>query len=363
MLVIDHRLPEPDRDAGSARLLAMLECLRQLGCGVILVPADGAGVEPTVSRLRAGGIEVLTGPVDVDALVRRLGAALDLAILCRPNVAPLYLHAVRRHAPAARVAYDTVDLHFLREERRIAHEGGDDLAAADAYREIELALVRSADVTFVASSSERDLLAELAPEAAVEVVPTAHEIADEVPPAAGRAGQLFVGGFEHDPNVDAALRLGRDIMPGLRDELGAAASLSIVGPDPPAEVQALAAPDIEVTGWVEDLGPLLDRARVSVAPLSYGAGMKGKVTQSLAAGVPVVTTSVGAEGLDAESGRDLMVADDDAAFVQAVADLHRDDALWDALSVNGRALAARVASHDAQLAVLRDVLGQGVTPS
>ena len=88
-----------------------------------------------------------------------------------------------------------------------------------------------------------------------------------------------------------------------------------MGPDPPAEVQALAAPDIEVTGWVEDLGPLLDRVMVFVAPLRYGAGMKGKVTESLAAGVPVVTTSVGAEGLRAESGRDLMVADDDAGFV------------------------------------------------
>ena len=124
-------------------------------------------------------------------------------------------------------------------------------------------------------------------------------------------------------------------------------------------MQALAAPDIEVTGWVEDLGPLLDRAMVSVAPLRYGAGMKGKVTQSLAAGVPVVTTSVGAEGLDAESGRDLLVADDDAAFVRAVADLHRDEALWETLSVNGRALAARVASHDAQLAVLRTLFSDG----
>ena len=130
-----------------------------------------------------------------------------------------------------------------------------------------------------------------------------------------------------------------------------------MGPDAPAEVQALAAPDIEVTGWVEDLGPLLDRAMVSVAPLRYGAGMKGKITQSLAAGVPVVTTSVGAEGLHAESGRDLMVADDDAGFVAAVVALHRDPELWQTLSDNGRELAgqgrvargsARGVAHGAQ---------------
>ena len=355
-LVIDHGLPDPDRDAGSGRLSAMLDGLLELGCRVILVPDDGAELEPAASRLRASGVEVLTGPVDVGGILRRLGDSLDVAILCRPNVAPRYLHAVRRHAPGARVVYDTVDLHFLREERRIAHEGGEDLSAATAYREIELALVRSADMTFVASSHERDLLAELVPDAEVMVLPTAHVVADVVPPSSGRAGQLFVGGFAHDPNVDAALRLGRDIMPGLREQLGGAASLSIVGPDAPPEVQALAAPDIEVTGWVEDLGPLLDRAMVSVAPLRYGAGMKGKITQSLAAGVPVVTTSVGAEGLHAESGRDLMVADDDAGFVAAVVALHRDPELWQTLSENGRELAARVASHEAQGEVLRAVL-------
>ena len=358
-LVIDQQLPDPARDAGSGRLSAMLDCLRELGCGVILVPDDGVEREPSASRLRAAGVEVLTGPVDVGAVLQRLGPALDVAILCRPNVAPRHLHSVRRYAPGARVVYDTVDLHFLREERRIAHEGGEDLSAATAYREMELALVRSADMTFVASSHEHELLAKLVPDAEVMVLPTAHVVADVVPPSSGRAGQLFVGGFAHDPNVDAALRLGRDIMPGLRAELSGAASLSIVGPDPPAEVQALAAPDIEVTGWVEDLGPLLARVMVSVAPLRYGAGMKGKITESLAAGVPVVTTSIGAEGLHAESGRDLMVADDDAGFVAAVVAVHRDPDLWETLSANGRALAAAVASHEAQLGVLRGVF-QGV---
>ena len=359
VLVIDQVLPDPARDAGSVRLGGALESLRELGCSVLFMPDDGALPEPAATHWRRLGVELLAAPIDLAALLRRLDGALDLAILCRPNVAPRYLHAVRRHAPGTRVVYDSVDIHHVREERRIALEGGTDLAAADAHRELELALVRACDATFVAASHERDLLAELVPGADIAVLPMAHEPRDEVPPATGRAGQLFVGGFGHDPNVDAALHLVGDLMPLLREELGDAASLSIVGPDAPPEVVALAAGDVQVTGWVEDLDPLLDRARVAVAPLRYGAGMKGKVTQSLAAGLPVVTTSVGAEGLGAESGRDLLVADDDRAFVRAVAELHRDAELWETLSDNGRALAARVASHEAQREVLRKVI-QGV---
>ena len=360
VLVIDHGLPDPARDAGSVRLAGVLENLRELGCGVIFIPGDGALPEPAATHWRRRGIELPAAPIDLGGLLRRLGGALDLAILCRPNVAPRYLHTVRRHAPGARVVYDAVDLHHLREERRIALEGGADLAAADAYRELELALVRACDATLVAASHERELLEELVPGADVAVLPMAHESRDVVPPAEGREGQLFVGGFAHDPNVDAALHLVGDLMPPLREELGDAASLSIVGPDPPPEVAALAAGDVQVKGWVEDLDPLLDRARVSVAPLRYGAGMKGKVTQSMAAGLPVVTTSVGAEGLGAESGRDLLVADDDRAFVKAVADLHRDAELWQTLSANGRALAGKVASHEAQLGALRTVLSEAL---
>jgi glycosyltransferase involved in cell wall biosynthesis len=118
----------------------------------------------------------------------------------------------------------------------------------------------------------------------------------------------------------------------------------IAGSKPTPEVQALAGPNVEVTGWVDDLQPLIDGARLMAAPLRYGAGMKGKVTQSLGAGLPVVTTPTGAEGLGVEDGRELLIAEDPAALADRIVRLLRDDELWRLLSERGQDVVRRAAS-------------------
>ena len=164
-------------------------------------------------------------------------------------------------------------------------------------------------------------------------------------------GLLFVGGFEHPPNTDAAVTLVRDVMPLVWRELGPV-PVTIVGADPPAEVQALAGPEVDVAGWVEDLPPLYDSARVMVAPLRYGAGMKGKVTQSLAAGLPVVTTPVGAEGLGAVDGRDMLIAEDPAGLAERGRPPHPRRRAVERPVAGGQEVAARVFSP----AVMRERL-------
>jgi glycosyltransferase involved in cell wall biosynthesis len=171
-----------------------------------------------------------------------------------------------------------------------------------------------------------------------------------------------VGSFEHIPNVDAVAHLVQDVMPLVWRELPDV-NLTVVGADAPASITKLAAPQVNIAGWVEDLGPLLRESVASVAPLRYGAGMKGKVTQSLAAGLPVVTSTIGAEGLDVEDGRDILMADDPAAFADRVIRLHRDPELWQLLSVNGRATVNRVCSPDVQRAVLAGLLDHSAAPS
>ena len=121
---------------------------------------------------------------------------------------------------------------------------------------------------------------------------------------------LFIGGFEHSPNIDAAIRLVRGVMPRVWSELGDV-PVTIVGGSTPPEVADWPRRRVEVAGWVPDVGPLFDAARAMVAPLSYGAGLKGKVTQSLADGLPVVTTPIGAEGLNAVDGEQLLIGADD----------------------------------------------------
>jgi len=228
------------------------------------------------------------------------------------------------------VAYDTVDLHYVRERRR-ADLGEGNPAKADALRELELALIRASDTAIVITEPERQQVLAEVPDADVRLLPNANDVTAAVPPPEGRSGLLFVGGFQHTPNLDAAIVLVREIMPLVWRELPEC-KLTIVGPHGPPEVEALASRRVEVAGWVPDMTELLETSRLMVAPLRYGAGMKGKVTQSLAAGLPVVTTPVGAEGLSVTPGEHMLVADEPEPIA---AEVVRDDELWRRLSAAG----------------------------
>jgi glycosyltransferase involved in cell wall biosynthesis len=165
---------------------------------------------------------------------------------------------------------------------------------------------------------------------------------------------LFVGSFEHPPNIDAAVRLVKGVMPSVWRELGDV-NVTIVGSKPPPEVQGLAAPLVDVLGWVDDLDPLLQQTKLMVVPLGYGAGLKGKITQALGVGLPVVTTPVGAEGF--ENAADCMlVADTSRELAEHVIRVYTDEALWQSLSSAGQALVAEHCSLEVISERLRQLL-------
>ena len=335
VLVIDHRVPTPDHDAGSLRMAEILKTLVSMGCRVTFLPDNLSRTQPYTERLESIGVEVLYTPVNLAEELEEMGADLRLAIVSRPDIASRYVHLIREYAPDATIAYDTVDLHHVREFRRAALEQNGTPAKAVALRELELALVRAADRTIVVSPDEKDHVQGAVPDAEVEIIPTIHRVATEVPPPEGRSGVVFVGGFQHPPNADAVEFLVGSVMPLVWRELGDV-PLKVVGPHPPAEVTALASELVEITGWVEDLAPALDQARLMVAPVRWGAGMKGKVTQSLAAGLPTVTTTIGAEGLEVSNGHDILVGDTPEALAAHIIKLYQDDDLWRELSRSGQ---------------------------
>jgi len=161
-----------------------------------------------------------------------------------------------------------------------------------------------------------------------------HEPVGASKPFAEREGLLFVGGFRHPPNVDAARFLVEEIVPRLREQLPGV-PVYIVGSSAPRVVQDLAGPGVEFVGFVPELAPWLERCRVSVSPLRYGAGVKGKVNQAMAHGLPVVATRMSVEGMHVVDGEDALVADDPEAFAHAVVRLYRDEALWNRVSGAG----------------------------
>jgi GT2 family glycosyltransferase/SAM-dependent methyltransferase len=349
VLVIDHRVPMWDRDSGSLRMLGILQALLGLGCRVSFLPDNLHPMAPYTAHLQRLGVEVLHAPVDVEAAMREMSASVRLALLCRPESASRWMQPVRRYLPNARVVYDTVDLHWLREvrrdEARAGRSGGRARpgATAVALREMETGLFRAADATVVVTDDEGRLVAADAPGKPIFVVPNVHRLRVPVPPLAQREGVLFIGGFEHPPNVEAAQRLIERLMPAVWERLGGV-PLQIVGGSVPPQLRRAASGRVEITGWLPEVDPLLDRARVLVAPMTYGAGLKGKVTQAMAAGLPVVTTTIGAEGLAATDGHELLIADDDEGLAERVLQVLEDDALWDDLSAAGQDLVDRLCS-------------------
>jgi GT2 family glycosyltransferase/SAM-dependent methyltransferase len=359
VLIVDHRVPMWDRDSGSLRMRGMIKSLIDLGCQVTFLPDDLRFVLPYTVELQGMGVEVYYGDVGVAGELEAIGPGLALVITCRPHTTSRYLDLLRECAPSARIVYDTVDLHWLREARRAgAADGSGQMTLgprAAVLRELELALIRSTDATLVVTAEEREQAQADVPGAEVRVVPNVNEVRADVPPRQARQGVVFIGGFEHPPNVDAAMRLVGGVMPRVWRELGDV-PVTIIGPLAPPEVQALGSPLVEVAGWVADVDPLFDGAAAMVAPLNYGAGLKGKVTQALAAGLPVVTTPIGAEGLDAVDGEQLLIGTDDHELADRIIRVLTDDGLWAALSSAGQRLAAERCSPELMTAALSELL-------
>jgi O-antigen biosynthesis protein len=365
VLVVDHQVPLTRMDSGSVRMRAVLEELVGLGCRVVFFPNNGGEHQPDTDELRQLGVTVLTRSERQWQFLREVASELSFALLSRPNVAWVMLEELRTRAPQCTIAYDTVDLHFLRLERQaaVAERDGKSQEAlglrrkADAARELELGLVRATDVTFVVSEAEQEILWQLVPNADVRVLSNVHAV-DWTPASVdGRTDVVFVGGYDHVPNQDAARWLAKSIMPLVRNEIPDA-TLRLVGSNPTKDVLALHDEDagVDVVGFVDDLGPVYTRARITVAPLRYGAGVKGKIGQSVSEGVPVVGTALALEGMHLVPEQDVLIGDTEEEIADAIVRLMRDDDLWNRLSRSAKEKVAAQFGPQVARAVLEGLL-------
>lgn len=358
VLVIDATTPQPDHDSGSVRLCNIFRLLREEGCAVTFFADNRAFVEGYSAALQQMGVEVLWGPfLDPVSWFERNGKRFDLILVARHYIASSYVELIRTHAPQARLAFDTVDLHYLREQRAAELAGSAELArTAEKTREQELALIRASDVTLVVSPVEQELLAREVPEARVDVLSNVHEVFGRRREFAQRADIMFIGGYQHPPNIDAAIWFANEILPRVRAELPDL-RFHLIGSKAPAEVRALGElPGVEFHGFVEDIEPFLDGCRLAVAPLRYGAGVKGKVNMSMSYGQPVIATGIAVEGMYAEPGRDVLVAETPEEFAAQVLRAYRDESLWVQLSDNGLANVTRHFSFESARGAVRRLI-------
>lgn len=339
ILIVDHYIPQPDRDAGSRTMWQFIQTFLNRGWSVKFWPENLHRDPLYAPLLQQQGVEVIYGIEyldNFDKWMEENGAELDAVLLSRPHVAVDFIEPVRRYTKA-KLLYYGHDVHHLRMDERLSVHSGD--AALRAERNKVMMQERSTwervDAIYYPSEDEvryvREWLTDHAPQVRCYPVP-AYAYSDPRPedPAhlAEREGLIFVAGFSHPPNVDAAQWLVCEVMPRVRAKVPGL-RLDLVGSNPTEQVLALCGEGVEVTGYVpdEELVERYRRARLVVAPMRFGGGVKGKVVEAMWHGVPCVTTSTGVQGLSAV--RDLLgVADEPEAFAALILRYLEDDNLW-----------------------------------
>lgn len=358
VLIVDHYAPQPDRDAGSRTMMQFIQRFLEHGYRVKFWPEslhfDPAYVPPLLQL----GVEVMYGAEyagGFEAWMREHGAALDCILLSRPHIAVQFIELARKYSAAALLYYGH-DVHHLRldDQLRVMPDDASVRKERQMIAELEHKVWRSVDAVYYPSDFEtaqvRSWLARHAPQVRAHTVPAYAFDALHDDPTRNlheREGLIFVAGFAHPPNVDAALWFVREVLPRVHQRLPGL-RLGLVGSNPSTAVRALHSECIEVTGYVTDaeLAQRYANARVAVAPLRFGGGVKGKVIEAMRHGVPCVTTSAGAQGLDASDA--LLVCDAVDSYAEGILKLLSDDAEWRHRALAGQAFVHAHYTPDAQ---------------
>jgi GT2 family glycosyltransferase len=333
VLVIDHYVPSFDKDAGSRSTWLYLQLFVEMGYNVKFIGANFFPHQPYTEALQQIGVEVLVG----EGMARNLDGWLDshaadihAVYIHRPHVAEQFMASLERMNPRPAIIFFGHDLHYVRKQRELEITG--DSAAdneAKDWRRREYKLFGRMDHVYYPSQAEVDEIQRNAPELSLKAIPL--YVLDDLPLPEylpqERSGLLFVGGFNHPPNADGIAWFVEQVLPLVRDK-SPQTELHIVGSNIPDEIKSLGSEGVVVHGYLSDeaLLELYSTVRSVIVPLRFGAGVKGKVVEALQQGVPLITTTIGAEGLpDAESV--LHVADDHADFASRILAVENNDSI------------------------------------
>ncbi|RNI29234.1 glycosyltransferase [Rufibacter latericius] len=303
VLMIDHYVPQYDKDAGSRTTFGYLELLVSLGYNVKFLGDNFYKHEPYTSVLQQMGVEVLYGlwwHENWQQWFLENSDKFDYIYLNRPHISIKYIEFIKQNSNA-KILYYGHDLHFLREQRRYEVEKDPAiLKEAKKWKETETFLFDRSDIILTPSEEEKKIIAALSPNYNVHVIrPFIYNSLNEpVLNFSKRRDLLFVGGFGHKPNVDGVLWFAKEVWPSIKKEIPEAKFI-IIGSNPIEQIKELNSPEILVKGFVsdEELERAYQEARMVVVPLRYGAGVKGKLVEAMHFGVPLVTTTDGVDGL------------------------------------------------------------------
>lgn len=330
LLMVDHYVPQYDKDAGSRTVYAYLKLFVKMGFNVKFIGDNFHRHEPYTTSLQQLGIEVLYGPEYANnwkTWIQTNAKEFKYVFLNRPHISVNYIDFIRQETKA-KIIYYGHDLHFLREFRQYQlTKKADTLKSSEEWKKKELSLMHKADVVYYPSEVEVQEISKIDSkiDAKAIVAYIFPEIQRRKYDFSKKNDLLFVGGFTHTPNVDAVLWFCNEILPIIVERIPDI-KLYIVGSNAPEKVLNLSSENVIIKGFVsdEELNHLYEKCKLAVIPLRYGAGIKGKVIEAMSNGVPIVTTSVGAEGIIGAE-KFMCIEDGKEAFAYKLCELYQDE--------------------------------------
>ncbi|HKI59642.1 MAG TPA: glycosyltransferase family 4 protein [Mariprofundaceae bacterium] len=350
ILIIGYVWPEPCSSGAGVRMMELINLFLEQKWQVTF--ACPAAESDHMVDLEALGVVIQTIAVNDTAFDRFISeTSPDVVLFDRFMMEEQFGWRVERHAPDALRMIELIDLHLLRDARhriaRASHRVEKEVDSEALHSEIakrEIASIYRSDLTLLISDYEMELLIEkfsISP-SLLHLTPFMFDeshMADPVPSFDQRAHFISIGNFRHAPNWDAVLWLKETIWPIIRNSLPDA-ELHIYGSYPPKKATALHKPaeGFHLMGWAEDAMEVMKRTKVSLAPLRFGAGIKGKLADAMLAGTPSISTSVGAEAMHGELDWCGSIEDDPEAFAEAAITIYRDQQLWHRAQQSGFAI-------------------------
>ena len=330
LLMVDHYVPQFDKDAGSRTTFQYLSLFIKLGYNVKFLGENFFKHEPYTTVLQQMGVEVLYGPWYRDnwqQWFKDNSDKFDYIYLNRPHISINFIDFFKQHS-TAKIIYYGHDLHFLREQKKYEVEGDSTiLEQAEKWKKIETYLFKNSDVILTPSTDEQVVIKSLDRQYNVQLMrPYIYQtVLSPETDFSERKDILFVGGFGHLPNVDGVLWFTKEVWPMIKTGIPDARFI-VAGSNPTAEIKALASNDVVIKGYVSDdeLESLYATCKLVVIPLRYGAGVKGKTVEAMRYGIPLVTTDFGVEGLPGDYAF-LSVANNNSDFAAEVLRLYIND--------------------------------------
>ena len=364
IVVMEAKIPRFDKNAGDKSIWHIINSYLNLNFNVIFASNDYLQYEPYSTIIREKGIKLINdyGVFNKEMFFDWLkynSKNIDYFLLVRPNISIKYLDEIKKYKNI-KILYYGQDLHFLREQRDYElTKNKKSLLVSKKFKKIEQKLIKNAKMSYFPSIVEKEIAKSLSPKSNVEVVPVYMYKTDNEPnilPYEERKDLLFIGGFKHKPNVDGVLWFIDEVFDKIKEEIPNV-KFNIVGSNACGEILQLQSENINVLGFIsdEELSNLYKSTRVVVAPLRFGAGMKGKVVEALYNKCPIVTTSIGAEGIN-NLNNAITIADDAKTFAQKVIELYLNKELNEKNSNNS----FKIIENQFSDKIMQEVLQKGV---